>query len=274
MQTTKDFQAVLSAISHEVRNPVTLINSYLQLLAKNHPEICGTPYWINILSEMSHLKDLLNDLTAYQNGSRLALVPTNLNAYLGEYAELLAPLLSQKPYVTFTYDAADPLPEVSVDRHKLRQVLDNLVRNALEAIEEALRPADVSAESEVRTADVSAKSEVRAADVSAKSEARTAEQPALCLRADVWEKFVRITVRDNGCGIDDDFLETIFDPFVTHKPDGTGLGLAIAQQIILAHGGRLICSSKSQPTEFQILLPAQTRPENRPDGQSDPRRSP
>lgn len=240
MQTTKDFQAVLSAISHEVRNPVTLINSYLQLLAKNHPEICGTPYWINILSEMSHLKDLLNDLTAYQNGSRLAPVPTDLNAYLEEYAELLAPLLSQKPYVTFTYDAADPLPEVSVDRHKLRQVLDNLVRNALEAIEEV----------------------------------RTAEQPALCLRADVWEKFVRITVRDNGCGIDDDFLETIFDPFVTHKPDGTGLGLAIAQQIILAHGGRLICSSKSQPTEFQILLPAQTRPGNRPDGQSDPRRSP
>ena len=70
MPTTKDFQTLISAISHEVRNPVTLINSYLQLLSKDHPDLQDDPYWSSILSEMSHLKNLLSDITSYQNGCR------------------------------------------------------------------------------------------------------------------------------------------------------------------------------------------------------------
>lgn len=243
MQTTKDFQALLSAISHEVRNPVTLINSYLQLLSKNRPDLCDDPYWNSIISEMSHLKNLLSDITSYQNGSRLSFVLADMNMWLANYVQTLRPLLSQTPYVTFTYDVQPDLPQARIDSDKLRQILDNLVRNSLEAIR-AARQAVASCPF------------------------------SLALRARAQDGFLCICVQDNGCGIKKEELETLFQPFVTHKPEGTGLGLAIAQQIAKAHGGSIKCSSCFRPTEFQILLPAQSRPESRPGGQSDPPRSP
>ena len=71
---------------------------------------------------------------------------------------------------------------------------------------------------------------------------------------------VKISVRDNGCGIPDDTLPKIFDPFVTTKPvgSGTGLGLAISHQIIQQHNGSIDVESKvSKGTEFVLTLPIQ-----------------
>lgn len=295
MQTTKDFQALLSAISHEVRNPVTLINSYLQLLSKNRPDLCDDPYWNSIISEMSHLKNLLSDITSYQNGSRLSFVLADMNMWLANYVQTLHPLLSQTPYVTFTYDVPPDLPQARIDGDKLRQILDNLVRNSLEAIRAAQQaeascphnPAPAANISHLENsgegAQIAHKNFVQTAQsLSQKSTAQTEEHPSdgsgvsfsLALRARAQDGFLCICVQDNGCGIKKEELETLFQPFVTHKPEGTGLGLAIAQQIATAHGGSIKCSSCFRPTEFQILLPAQSRPESRPDGQSDPLRSP
>ncbi len=247
MQNNEDFYAVLSAISHEVRNPVTLINSYLQILSKNHPEICDDPYWEIVLREMSHLKCILRDMTVYQNVTRLNAAQTDMGMWLREYADAVGAVLSQKPYVTFTYDAAPDLPCIRVDQSKLRQVLDNLLRNALEAVEAA-----------------------GAGHSATSAERSTTGCFQIALYADSADGFLRLRVRDTGCGIPDDTLGTLFEPFVTHKPDGTGLGLAIARQIVQAHGGSLICSSCGNPTEFQIMLPAQSRPGSRPNAQSDP----
>ena len=71
---------------------------------------------------------------------------------------------------------------------------------------------------------------------------------------------VKISVRDNGCGIPDDTLPKIFDPFVTTKPvgSGTGLGLAVSHQIIERHGGSITVDSEvGKGTEFVLTLPVE-----------------
>jgi signal transduction histidine kinase len=68
---------------------------------------------------------------------------------------------------------------------------------------------------------------------------------------------VRISVADNGKGIPADKLETIWEPYVTHKPGGTGLGLAIARQAVWAHDGTVTATSTlGKGTEIQLTIPA------------------
>jgi two-component system nitrogen regulation sensor histidine kinase GlnL len=68
----------------------------------------------------------------------------------------------------------------------------------------------------------------------------------------------RLTVEDNGPGIPEDMLQTIFMPMVTGRPEGTGLGLTIAQSIVTRHGGLLECRSEPGKTRFAIYLPMET----------------
>lgn len=237
MQTPEEFHTLLSAISHEIRNPVTLINSYLQLMEQQHPEICSYPYWDAVRQEMAHLRALLEDISSYQNVYRLHPVPTDMTAYLNEYAASLMPVISQNASVLFSTDIAPDLPTLSVDPVRLRQVLDNLVRNALEALTQM--PKSIS-------------------DAYAASLSAVSADNFLSLSASMCGDSLCILICDNGCGIDRAYLNTLFDPFVTHKASGTGLGLAISRQITQAHGGTLNCLSCGQPTVFEVRLPAKS----------------
>ena len=235
MEITEDYQMLLSTISHEIRNPVTLINSYLQLLSGSHPEIISCSYWDTIQSEMMHLRLLLGDISSYQNGLLLRTLPTDMHLWLLEYIDAITPLLNEYPQVQFTYEIKENLPTLELDVCRFRQVMDNLVRNALEAL---------------------------ALSCSGSPEAAKQPQypPQLHLKAFAKEDSLFISVMDNGCGISPEQLSTLFDPFVTHKPGGTGLGLSIARRIIDAHDGNLtVTASDSNMTAFEIQLPVKSR---------------
>ena len=76
------------------------------------------------------------------------------------------------------------------------------------------------------------------------------------LEAVLKDQMLQITISDTGCGISPEYLDTIFDPFVTYKPDGTGLGLAIVNRTITAHAGTVtVTSSCGKGTSFLLLLP-------------------
>lgn len=226
MQETKDFEVLLSAITHEIRNPVTLINSYLQLMSQKYPEICTFTYWDMVQAEMTHLRELLADISSWQT-VHLHRVSTDMNVYLRSCADALAPFFLRMPDVAFTCRFDPSLPQMMIDPGKIRQVLDNLVRNSLEAIAPAAGDPD------------------RAPHY-------------ICLGARRENGFLCIFVRDNGCGIPEGESAALFEPFVTRKPHGTGLGLPICARIAQAHGGALICSSEREPTEFQLLLPEES----------------
>ncbi|MDO4345050.1 MAG: HAMP domain-containing sensor histidine kinase [Eubacteriales bacterium] len=222
MQTAEDCQMLISSISHEIRNPVTLIGSYLQLIASQHPEIRGYPYWDIIEFEMKHLQTLLNDLSAWQNGLKLCLRPIKPAEWFAAYREAMLPMVLKDSLASFTCQTETPLPTIHADADKLRQVMDNLIRNALEASPE--------------------------------------RGPSIHLRVYAEADVLCISLCDDGPGIPPHQMEHIFEPFVSFKKDGTGLGLAICRRIVEAHGGTISCSSPpGGKTEFLIRLPQENR---------------
>ena len=109
------------------------------------------------------------------------------------------------------------LPCLHADPVKLRQAVSNLIRNGFESLKE---------EGEV-TLDASAD-----------------------------EQHLILCITDTGCGIPQEYIDTLFLPFVTHKSDGTGLGLSITRRIVEAHGGTIrLDTTPGKGTSFTILLP-------------------
>lgn len=92
-QTKQDFQFTLSKVSHEIRNPLTLINSYLQLVEKAHPEVEEYEYWDDILDQMDFLKKLLGELSIYNNSRELHKEPIHIASYLKKLTEKLVAYL-------------------------------------------------------------------------------------------------------------------------------------------------------------------------------------
>lgn len=222
MYTNEKYELLLSTVSHEIRNPVTLINSYLQLISTAHPEVGTYEYWDTVGEEMQHLKTLLGDLSLFNNSLRIHPVTLNMNQWMhayGIHGDAFLHSLAETSHteITFSTLIANNLPSIQADPDKLQQVLDNLLRNAFEAISDSGR---------------------------------------ISLEVTTDESVLFLTVSDNGCGITQEQMQQLFEPFVSFKKDGSGLGLAIAQRIIKAHHGTITVQSEpSSGTRFIICLP-------------------
>jgi signal transduction histidine kinase len=117
------------------------------------------------------------------------------------------------------------LPQISADRMRIRQILNNLVTNSLEALE-----GRAGARIEIKTQVVDDGPRERSA--------------------------AEIVITDNGPGFQRDLIGTVFDPYVTSKPKGTGLGLAIVKKIAEEHGGRIEADNpRSGGARVRITLP-------------------
>lgn len=215
-QIREEFQFTLSKFSHEIRNPISLINSSLQMMANSHPDVTDYENWDDIMDNLDYVKELLNELSSYNNAGRISPKPTNIKLYLENILDSVRPTLDYLN-IHLETEFSPFLPELSIDRIKLRQALLNLLRNAQEAIS---RP-----------------------------------DGKILFKAEPWEKGICISVSDNGCGIPLSEKNNIFNPFVTFKKNGTGLGLAVTRQIIEAHNGHI--ETDSQPghgSTFRIFL--------------------
>ena len=211
-----DFHFIMSRVSHEIRNPVALIGSELQMIEATHPEVTGYDYWNDILDNLDYIKQLLNDLSDYNNAGRLTLKKTSMTDYLNSVLSSTIPTFHYLG-IALELHIAPNLPEIPVDQAKMKQALLNLLRNAAESI--------------------------------------TFPNGKVTFHASCSAGKLFISVEDNGCGISPEQLPEIFIPFKTFKPEGTGLGLAITRQIIEAHNGSIkVSSSTGQGTSFQITL--------------------
>lgn len=219
----KEKQMQLSMVSHEIRNPVTLINSFVQLLGTSYPEIKDSRHWLNLTNNLQFLRFLLAQLSDYNNSQKLNRTEFNLYIMLQSFIDSVRPTL-QEQNIMITFEKEGAVPPFLMDREKLTQVFLNLIRNAAEAIEES------------------------------HGENEKEGKIHITLTAD-FDK-VTVSIRDNGPGIPNEYLPTLFDFFVTHKKEGTGLGLAICKNIVEAHHGTLTISSPPEKgAEFIITLP-------------------
>jgi nitrogen fixation/metabolism regulation signal transduction histidine kinase len=146
--------------------------------------------------------------------------PFDLNQLVIEVADLYR---AQEPAIPVETVLDPQLIGLSADRGRVRQVLNNLLTNALEALD-GHRPAAI----EVRTSIIDTGGVERA----------------------------QITVSDNGPGFPPELLGRVFDPYVTSKPKGTGLGLAIVKKIVDDHGGSIEAENRPEGgARVRVMLP-------------------
>ncbi len=203
----QEYRILLSRFSHEARNPLALITSFLQLLAREYPQIRPCPYFRQIQENLQLLRQLLDEMSHYNNASKIQPRPVDPGEFLGQLRLSVSGLLSARG-IRLDLDLPPALPRVSMDPSRMRQVFYNLIRNAEEAMPEG---------------------------------------GWIRISAAAQEQWVAVTLLDSGPSIPREYLPTLFDPLVTHKQDGTGLGLAICREILLAHGGSISVSPDGRP---------------------------
>ena len=225
----KSHQMDISTISHEIRNPLTLVYSTLQLIESPHPEVLEFAHWSELHQDIEYMKLLLEDLSSYNNGERLDLAPLSTGSFFRRITLSFASSIIDTD-IEFTSYIPEDLPVLSADSVKLRQALLNLLRNAADA--------------------------VRTESPSQDQHDMPAHSPQISLSVTADADLLHIEISDNGCGIAPEDQEHIFEPFITHKVDGTGLGLAITRRIIQAHHGTItLRSARYAGTVFILTLP-------------------
>ena len=207
---------MLSKMSHEIRNPLTLIYSSLQLIQSQHPEVKEFKYWQEILIDVEYLRKLLLDMSTYNKGEKLTVSTINIEEMLS-----LIVVSNEAKYfqnnASILFHAEPKIPIVIGDATKLKQVFINLLKNACEAID---------------------------------------KKGIVCVDLSAADEYVEINIADNGMGIPPERYKDIFSPFVSFKETGSGLGLAISKRIIDAHEGTLTFSSKEgKGSTFTVRLP-------------------
>jgi signal transduction histidine kinase len=208
-----------AGIAHEFRNGLATIHGYSRLVDVDKLPAPYRPYIEGIRHETESLGQIVTNFLNFARPAQLTLATVDLGELCRRAAEDVgaeARALGGAVHVNGAYAA------VEGDEVLLRQAFVNLLRNAVEACAGASVAPDVVVQGEV----------------------------------DETQHQVRVTVADNGPGIDPAAREHVFQPFVTTKRDGTGLGLALVQKIVVVHNGRI--SAGESPTggaSFQITLP-------------------
>ena len=218
MTFDKNTEFMLSKFSHEIRNPLTTLYSTVQLIESQHPEVKEFKYWSGLSYDIEFINQLLDEFSSFAKSERLNLSTIELRPFLEHLSLSFASSIAQSD-VEYISKIDPHISQITVDKTKLQEVFLNLLKNAYDA---------------------------------------TKPNGTIRFTAISENNQVIITVEDTGCGISEEQLPTIFDPFVTYKKDGTGLGLAICDHIVKAHGGSISVESKVDVgTTFRVTLKAE-----------------
>ena len=219
---------VAAGIAHELRNPLVGIGSTAKVLLDDFEPADAKRKEVEvILAETRRLDRIVNEIVDFARVRRIAPTRVDLTQLVDEVAKLLHPQLEQK-HLALKTNLSPMINEVHADRDQLRQVLLNVVHNALEATPDGGSPIQITTDELFRE-----------------------DRPG-----------IMIQVKDAGHGISQELIGQIFQPFVTSgKRSGTGLGLAICKNIIEAHGGDIYASSEvGKGTILGIWMPLEQEP--------------
>jgi signal transduction histidine kinase len=225
----KSLETIAGGFAHEIRNPLTSIKTFIQLA----PERKDDPQFIQefskvVLDDVYRIERLIQEILDYSRYMEPKLTDENLNDVVASCLYFID-VKADSHGIKIEKELASDLPRVMLDRQQIKQVLLNLLLNAMDSM------AGAGGRLRVQT--------------------RKLVKPG----GNVW---AHIEIEDSGEGIQDTNLEHIFDPFFTTKHEsgeheGTGLGLTIVHQIIQEHHGEIrVESSVGVGTTFFVSLPA------------------
>ncbi|HQJ08541.1 MAG TPA: ATP-binding protein [Deltaproteobacteria bacterium] len=206
-----------AGIAHEVRNPLSSIKMSLQILEKRmQPEGNDLKRFKIAQREVDHLEKLVSDVLIYAKPLDPHKEPSDMRAVVEGALAMVEKSLKDKNIEVHKRFPED-LRSIPVDQAMLRQALINLFQNASDAMEPGGQ---------------------------------------LTISLKDMKHLITIEIEDNGCGIAEDDLPHLFNPFFTRKSYGTGLGLTQVKKIVDQHGGEIEVTSKmGEGTRFIISLP-------------------
>ena len=212
---------VARRLAHEIKNPLTPIqlsaerirNKYLSTLDAEQREILDRSTR-TIVQQVEAMKTMVNAFSEYARPAPLQRITTDLNQLITDTVELFR---SGTTAVTLQVEPDSDLESIEIDPNSFRQVLNNLIINAQDAM------AGNTGTVIIRT------------------------------EYDSGTDTVTLTVQDDGPGFDADKMDRIFEPYVSSKEKGTGLGLAICRRIVEEHGGT-IRASNAQPVGAAVII--------------------
>ena len=209
-------------MAHEVRNPLGGIRGAAQLLERelNNSEL--TEYTKIIISEADRLRNFIDRMltpNVHPDITRF-----NIHEILEYVVGVVVAESDTGLNLTRDYDPS--IPDIHADREQIIQAVLNLLRNAVQAIDE-----------------------------NGTICLKTRTQRKITIQNKLHKLILRIEIIDNGPGIPPDIESGVFYPMVTGRSEGTGLGLTIAQSLIQSHGGLIEYERKQEKTCFRVLLP-------------------
>lgn len=215
---------LVKSLAHEIKNPLGGIRGAAQLLARELPNQALKDYTDVIIAETDRLTNLVNRLLG--SHKRLQLSSLNIHQVLEYVCQILDAETQHCLSIERDYDPS--IPELHGDYEQLIQATMNIMRNAMQALEQ--QPQGLI---KIRT--------------------RTLRQHTI--HGQLHRLVCKIDIIDNGSGIAANLKDTIFYPMVTGRAEGSGLGLAIAQTIMRQHNGIIELDTEHPHTCFSLLLP-------------------
>ncbi len=208
-----------ASFAHEIRNPIAAAKSLVQQMGEDPTSQENVEYAKVALDELQRVEKSVSHLLKYAKEEDYSFDNVNLAAILdASLTQMRAKLEAKNVSISRNYIGG---PTVRADADKLRQVFTNIIDNAIDAMES--NPGE-------RHLDLTIRSAI----------------PGMA----------SVTVRDNGCGIPEDKLAKIFNPFYTTKQTGTGLGMGIAKKVVDSHRGKIEVNSRvGEGTELSISIP-------------------
>jgi nitrogen fixation/metabolism regulation signal transduction histidine kinase len=210
---------VARRLAHEIKNPLTPIrlsaermrHKLLPSMNEKDAQLLdrGTE---TIVQQVEAMKEMVNAFSEYARAPRFEMGDVNLNQLVTEVTDLYRAQIAGRG-VTLDVKLEPAVTSLVADRGRLRQLLHNLLTNAVEALEGQ-------------------------ADGAITLATRLAERNG--------QEVVEIAVEDNGPGFQRELIGQVFDPYVTTKPRGTGLGLAIVRKIVEEHGGHVDADNRAE----------------------------
>ena len=219
-----------AGVAHEINNPLTAIRGFSQGIERRIPQLQGKvdteclediqEYLSTIFKECSRCQDIVQNLLTFSRPKENPFQRVNIKTVVLDCLKILHYRLKKTPHVDVNLRFDLEHPEINGDEAQLKQVVLNLVSNALDA---------VGFQGKVTIA------------------VEQGYQDTYCL-----------IVEDTGHGIPPEYLDRLFDPFFTTKPvgEGTGVGLSTCYNIVKAHHGHiLVCSEPENGSSFCVKLP-------------------
>lgn len=223
-------RTLVRGMAHEIKNPLGGIRGAAQLLERALPEESLKDYTEVIISEADRLRNLVDRMLGPRKVPNFSAV--NIHKVLEHVFALVRAESGDSFQLVRDYDPS--LPDLTGDQEQLIQAILNIVRNAMQALED-------SGQDERRIT------------------FRTRAKRQFTLGAERHRLLCQVEIIDNGPGIPPELIESLFYPLVTGRAEGTGLGLSIAQTILHQHHGLIECESTPGETLFRLLIPLEQK---------------